>query len=54
MTHVHSNWFIIVPLLIALVGCVSQPTASQVTWAIAIHGGAGTLDRDAPAAELQA
>ncbi|MBL9076905.1 MAG: isoaspartyl peptidase/L-asparaginase [Planctomycetes bacterium] len=32
----------------------SPETAAAGTWAIAIHGGAGTLGRDAPAAELQA
>jgi beta-aspartyl-peptidase (threonine type) len=32
----------------------TPPRAAPGTWAIAIHGGAGTLERDAPAAELQA
>ncbi|MBL8727312.1 MAG: isoaspartyl peptidase/L-asparaginase [Planctomycetes bacterium] len=41
-------------------GCVSTggshppPLAPPGAWAIAIHGGAGTLERDAPAADLQA
>lgn len=42
-----------------LVACAGQPVARPtidhpVDWAIAVHGGAGTLDRNAPPAELQA
>lgn len=32
----------------------APPAAAPGSWAIAIHGGAGTLERDAPPAELQA
>lgn len=32
----------------------AAPSQTAASWAIAIHGGAGTLDRDAPAAELAA
>lgn len=35
-------------------GCASHPTPAPVAWAIAIHGGAGTLDRGAPPEQLQA
>lgn len=31
----------------------TPPTSGGARWAIAIHGGAGTLDRDAPAEQLQ-
>jgi len=47
-------------LLLALVTAACAATESSpvterpVDWAIAIHGGAGTLDRNAPAAELAA
>jgi L-asparaginase / beta-aspartyl-peptidase len=44
-------WFFCCCLM--LTGCVTRP-AAPVTWAIALHGGAGTLDRDAPPAELDA
>jgi beta-aspartyl-peptidase (threonine type) len=48
-------------LLVILAGCASRsgvalPSGAQAAvadWAIAIHGGAGTLDRSAPAAEQQ-
>lgn len=39
---------------VTAVGSHPPPTAAPGTWAIAIHGGAGTLERTAPAAELQA
>ncbi len=32
----------------------AAPADPALTWAIAVHGGAGTLDRNAPAADLQA
>ncbi|MBL8859298.1 MAG: isoaspartyl peptidase/L-asparaginase [Planctomycetes bacterium] len=48
------NWIVFVPLIASLAACASSPPGSPVKWAIAIHGGAGTLERDAPAAELQA
>lgn len=37
-----------------LSGCSSQPEPDQLAWAIAIHGGAGTIERTADPAELQA
>lgn len=37
-------------VLLTFGGCTSRKPA----WAIALHGGAGTLDRDAPPAELEA
>lgn len=47
---------------VVLAGCAARGGSGQEftqprgerTWAIALHGGAGTLDRDAPAAELEA
>ena len=41
-------------VLLASASCQSHPTPQTpaVTWAIAIHGGAGTLGKDRPAAEL--
>jgi beta-aspartyl-peptidase (threonine type) len=38
-------------VLLTFGACASR---SKPTWAIALHGGAGTLDRDAPPAELEA
>ncbi len=35
-------------------GCQSAPRHSAADWAIAIHGGAGTIRRDAPPEQLQA
>lgn len=35
-------------------GCASAPTPPELTWAIAIHGGAGTMDPDAPQEQLRA
>ncbi|MBX3462100.1 MAG: isoaspartyl peptidase/L-asparaginase [Planctomycetes bacterium] len=35
-------------------GTQPSPGDPGCTWAIALHGGAGTLDRDAPAADLEA
>ncbi|MGK0304037.1 MAG: beta-aspartyl-peptidase (threonine type), partial [Planctomycetota bacterium] len=40
--------------LLCLVGCQSAPEEPAIDWAIAVHGGAGTMRRDAPAARLQA
>jgi beta-aspartyl-peptidase (threonine type) len=47
-------------LFVILAGCASRSAATPIgapaavaDWAIAIHGGAGTLDRSAPAAEQQ-
>jgi beta-aspartyl-peptidase (threonine type) len=40
-------------LLAACAAGVRQPEATPVPWAIAIHGGAGTIPRDRPAAEQQ-
>lgn len=42
-------------LSLFLAGCAGAPDVSVgPTWAIAIHGGAGTIERDAPAERLQA
>lgn len=42
-------------LLAILSGCASTPgDATPVTWAIAIHGGAGTMNPDAPKEQLDA
>ena len=43
----------LLPLLF-VVGCQSAPVEQSLQWAIAIHGGAGTMRRDAPAEQLQA
>ncbi len=40
-------------LLAACAAGARQPEATPVPWAIAIHGGAGTIPRDRPAAEQQ-
>ena len=40
-------------LLSFLIGCRSTPAPAPVQWAIAIHGGVGTLDRAAPPERLQ-
>lgn len=45
--------FLLLPLLF-LVACQSAPENSSITWAIAVHGGAGTMNPDAPAARLKA
>lgn len=45
--------FLLLPLL-CLVGCQSAPEEPLINWAIAVHGGAGTMSRDAPPARLQA
>jgi beta-aspartyl-peptidase (threonine type) len=45
--------FLLLPLL-CLVGCQSAPEEPSINWAIAVHGGAGTMSRDAPPARLQA
>ena len=37
--------------LLALAACRSAPQSAPVAWALAIHGGAGTIDPDRPAAE---
>jgi beta-aspartyl-peptidase (threonine type) len=39
--------------LFAWPGCATQPVAPRAEWAIALHGGAGTLDRDAPPEQLE-
>ena len=42
-------------ILSSAFGCASTPEAKpQMTWAIAIHGGAGTMDPDSPRERLQA
>lgn len=41
-------------LVCGVSACRSQPAPEPITWAIAIHGGAGTIDRGADPAELQA
>lgn len=44
----------LLPLLLAF-GCQSAPEPpSTIAWAIAVHGGAGTMDRNAPKARLKA
>lgn len=48
---------VVLPLFAFLLcGCELAPESPQsnLTWAIAVHGGAGTIDRDAPRARLQA
>lgn len=45
--------FLLLPLL-CLVGCQSAPEEPSINWAIAVHGGAGTMSRDAPPARLKA
>jgi beta-aspartyl-peptidase (threonine type) len=45
--------FLLLPLL-CLVGCQSAPKDPPIDWAIAVHGGAGTMNRNAPPARLQA
>lgn len=45
--------FLLLPLL-CLVGCQSVPEEPSINWAIAVHGGAGTMSRDAPSARLKA
>jgi len=47
---------LLIALALLLQGCAatsSSRSATQPTWAIAIHGGAGTLDKNAPAAERE-
>lgn len=41
-------------LLLLLTACSWMTAAPKVDWAIAVHGGAGTMSRDAPAEQLQA
>ena len=43
----------LLPLLL-LPACSWATTAPKIDWAIAVHGGAGTMRRDAPAEKLQA
>jgi len=40
--------------LLLLAGCSSAPVAPKISWAIAIHGGAGTISREAPKERLKA
>lgn len=40
--------------LFLLAGCSSAPEAPKINWAIAIHGGAGTIAKTAPAERLKA
>jgi beta-aspartyl-peptidase (threonine type) len=43
----------VLPLLL-IAACSLAPEAPSINWAIAVHGGAGTMSRDAPAARLKA
>lgn len=44
--------FSMLPLL-CLIGCQLAPEKPSMDWAIAVHGGAGTMNRNAPPARLQ-
>lgn len=44
---------VVLPLLFVS-GCQSAPATPSINWAIAVHGGAGTMDRNAPPERLQA
>ncbi|MCB9892221.1 MAG: isoaspartyl peptidase/L-asparaginase [Planctomycetes bacterium] len=57
----HPSWLVVVAWslsfgLLGLPSCTSGPTRGHgaLEYAIAIHGGAGTIDREAPAERLQA
>ncbi|HEX5054452.1 MAG TPA: isoaspartyl peptidase/L-asparaginase [Planctomycetota bacterium] len=52
MRNRSSSWLSLAMWSLAA-GCAASGTPAAATWAIAIHGGAGTLDRTAPGSQLQ-
>jgi L-asparaginase / beta-aspartyl-peptidase len=53
MMNIYSNYFWMVLLLtvslgVAFMGCAAAPEGERAEWALALHGGAGTISQDLP------
>lgn len=48
------SFLLLLVLATSTLGCASSPKQAKSEWAIAIHGGAGVIDPDVPAAEREA